>query len=103
MGMGIQIVDENGYFVRDYVGDIPTIEVEGMLVNDPHYIEGPVPIGFNLPKREDGEWVEGGEPPEPTPQPPSDIEKLEAKITAATDYADFLEEIIVEMAQAVYG
>ena len=56
----------------------------------------------------DGEWVEGATPEEieeltkVEPQPPSETEMLHAQIQASNDYMDFLEEVIVEMAQMVY-
>lgn len=34
---------------------------------------------------------------------PTEIEQLNAKIQASSDYTDFLEEVIVEMAQVVYA
>lgn len=35
-------------------------------------------------------------------QEPSEIEKLHAQLKASNEYLDFLEEVIVEMAQVVY-
>lgn len=93
-------VNEDGLFEEDVSLDsIPTDE-EGNP--DPQYIAEPVPQGFYWPKWNGTEWVEGGEAPEPVPHIPSETEQLQAQIKASNDYTDFLEEVIVEMAQVVY-
>lgn len=101
-------INENGVYINLYpLDEVPLIEIDDEWVEDPSYISTPFPNDIYIseerpPKWTGTEWVATAEPPEPTPQPPSDIEKLEAKITAANEYTDFLEEVIVEMAQAVY-
>lgn len=71
------------------------------------YIEELIPNGMYAvpnvsPKWTGTEWVATAEPPEPQPQQPTEMEMLEAKINAANEYTDFLEEVIVEMSQVVY-
>lgn len=101
-------INENGIYTDLYKLDKPPmIEIDGELIPDETFISTPIPnnIYFSKehpPKWTGTEWIATAEPPEPTPQSPSEIEKLEAKINAANDYTDFLEEVIVEMAQAVY-
>ena len=45
--------------------------------DDGSYISTPVPQGFYWPKWTGTEWVEGGQAPEPVPQPPSEAERIE--------------------------
>lgn len=101
-------IDEKGLYQDLYLLESsPLVEIEGELIPDPSHISTPIPndvyFGEDAPPKWTGtEWVATGELPEPIPLPPTEIEKLEAKITAANDYTDFLEEVIVEMARVVY-
>ena len=54
------------------------------------------------PKWDGKKWIETGQAPEQVPQEPTELELLQAKIKASNEYTDFLEEVIVEMAQVVY-
>lgn len=102
-------INEDGIYIEVYpFNDIPLIEIEEELIADPSFVSTLIPNYIYMergvsPKWTGSDWVATSEPPEQKPQPPSDIEKLEAKINAANEYTDFLEEVIVEMAQAVYG
>ena len=58
--------------------------------------------GLYAPKWDGTQWIETGQAPEPTPQEPTELEILQAKIKASNEYTDFLEEVIVDMAQVVY-
>lgn len=58
--------------------------------------------GLYVPKWDGEKWIETGQAPEPTPQEPTELELLQAKIKSSNEYTDFLEEVIVEMAQMVY-
>ena len=52
-----------------------------------------------------GKWIDEGAAPPLVPQEPTvseDVRILQAQIKASNDYMDFLEEVIVEMAQVVY-
>lgn len=101
-------IDEKSIYIELYKLDKPPmVEKDGELIEDPSFVSEPIPndiyfSGEHPPKWTGTEWIATAEPPEPPLQPLSKIEKLEAKITAANEYTDFLEEVIVEMAQAVY-
>ena len=58
--------------------------------------------GLYAPKWDGTQWIGTGQAPEPLPQEPTELELLHAQIQASNDYMDFLEEVIVEMAQVVY-
>lgn len=64
----VRIIDENGLFVDD-------VFVEELTE---YTIETPVIGTFYHPKWNGTEWVEGGQPPEPVPQLPTDSERLQA-------------------------
>ncbi|MDN7241202.1 hypothetical protein QWY14_05335 [Planococcus sp. N028] len=63
-------------------------------------------VGMFRPRLINGEIVETATPEEMNPAPPvqepTETEKLQAQLKASNDYMDFLEEVIVEMAQVVY-
>lgn len=81
-------IDDAGLFLEDVITDtVPTLE-DGTV--DPHYIEIPCPSGFYHPKWTGAEWVEGGTPPEPVPEEPSEIEKLKLRLQATEDAMLFL-------------
>ena len=66
--MFVRIIDENGLFIEDaFVDELTEFT-----------IETPCPDGFYHPKWDGSKWVEGGVAPEPTPQPPTAEERLEA-------------------------
>lgn len=101
-------IDENGFYQNLYPYDeIPLIEEEGELIPDKTFVSELVPNDIfvseeNPPKWTGSEWIATAERPETTLNLPSDIEKLEAKITAAGAYTDFLEELVFELAMQVY-
>lgn len=57
---------------------VNVVDNEGNPILDPQYISEPVPHGFYWPKWDGEQWVEGGEAPEPQPQPPSEEQRLSA-------------------------
>lgn len=58
-----RIIDENGLFVcDDFVEELTELT-----------IETPCPDGFYCPKWDGTQWIEGGTPPTPTEQPPTDL------------------------------
>lgn len=62
--------------------------------------------GMYKPQLVNGKVVETATAEEMNPKPqlqePTETEKLQAQLKASNDYMDFLEEVIVEMAQVVY-
>ncbi|KAA0958276.1 hypothetical protein FQ085_00760 [Planococcus sp. ANT_H30] len=94
-----KINTKTGLFIEDVLRNtIPTNE-DGKT--DPQYVDMPVPQGFYWPKWTGTEWVEGGKSPESQPTEPTETEVLQAQLKASNDYMDFLEEVIVEMAQKI--
>lgn len=88
----VRIIDKDSLFVEDaFVEELTAFT-----------IETPCPEGLNRPKWTGSEWVEGGEAPVLEPTLPTDIEVLRAQIKASDARADFLEEVIVEMAMLIY-
>lgn len=91
---------ETELFVEDVILEVIPVDEEGH--QNPQYIDVPVPQGFYWPKWTGTEWVEGGQAPKPQPVEPTETDVLQAQVKASNDYMDFLEEVIVEMAQVVY-
>lgn len=90
----LRIIDkETSLFIRDdFTFDA---ETEIGLDTEPSQ-------GLYVPKWDGEKWIETGQTPEPVPQEPTELELLQAKIKASNEYTDFLEEVIVDMAQVVY-
>lgn len=53
------------------------LDDDGQPIPDPQYIAEPVPPGFYWPRWDGAKWVEGGQAPEPTPQEPTEKERLD--------------------------
>ena len=110
----LRIIDkETQFFIRDDFNHDPETEI-ALNVEPAQGLYKPMWSGEITEDEEgnlligDGEWVEGATPEEieeltkPQPHEPSETEMLHAQIQATNDYMDFLEEVIVEMAQMVY-
>ena len=77
-----------GNFLEDVLFESHPFLMETILVDvtdeegvntqlDPQYVEEAPPQGLYLPRYLNGEWVEGGVAPEPTPPVPTDVERIE--------------------------
>lgn len=80
----VNITDEDGNVTGQDTVNQPLLDEDGNTYPDPSYIDGDIPQGLYHPKKDfdTGEWVEGGSPPEPVEQPPTEAERLEALETA---------------------
>ena len=64
-----------GNFLEDVLFEShPTLEDDEL---DQQYVEEAPPQGLYLPRWTGTEWVEGGTAPEPEPQAPSEVERIE--------------------------
>ena len=60
------------------VTEQPLLDVDGNTILDNQYVEQEPPQGLYLPRWTGTEWVEGGQAPEPTIEPPSESERIDA-------------------------
>ena len=64
----VEYLDELDELVQ-YGEWVPVLDAEGNALLDPQYVEEAPPQGLYLPRWTGTEWVEGGQAPEPIPQP----------------------------------
>lgn len=97
------IVDNSGYFVDIFL----TNELPSDIEDGYHLVDGALPNNIfmdsqNLPRWDGEKWIATGQAPEPQPHEPTELDLLQAQVQASSDYVDFLEDVVVELIQAVY-